>query len=83
MGLLVAVIAILGAFYPASSVPTITIPQGTYRGRTIQRADFPKPVDAFLGIRYAQPVIGDLRFARPVAVPPSNATYDASEFGAR
>lgn len=37
--------------------------------------------EAFLGVPYAEPPLGDLRFAAPVAATPWSGTYDASDYG--
>lgn len=63
--------------------PKVTLAQGTVVG--IQQQDaYPKSVDAFLGVPYAQPPIGDRRFRPPERVTPSpSAVIDASKFGPR
>ncbi|TKA26487.1 hypothetical protein B0A50_05324 [Salinomyces thailandicus] len=63
--------------------PTVTLPQGTYIGKTLTDPKHPSPIEAWLGIRYAQPPIGELRFARPVALEPSTETFEAMEYGHR
>jgi acetylcholinesterase len=63
--------------------PTVSIPQGTYRGKVLEDPDHAVPIEAWLGIPYAKPPVGELRFARPVPLPPSNDTYDAVAFGFR
>lgn len=60
----------------------MTLPQGTVVGIT-QHDEHPKPVEAFLGIPYAQPPTGHLRFRPPVKVEPSSKVIDASKFGPR
>ncbi|RAK97272.1 putative extracellular lipase [Aspergillus ibericus CBS 121593] len=62
--------------------PRIIIPQGTVVGTTLTDT-LKSPVDAFRGIPYALPPIGDLRFRRAIAVNASDALIDASEFGPR
>jgi carboxylesterase type B len=58
--------------------PVGTSINGTYSGKY----NSPHHQDAFLGIPYAQPPLGDLRFRRPVSM---NTTWDGSrdskEFG--
>ncbi|KAF2765735.1 alpha/beta-hydrolase [Teratosphaeria nubilosa] len=61
--------------------PIVTIPQGIFRGKVLESNNHPVSIEAWLGIRYAQPPLGDLRFARPVPLPPSTDTFDAVEFG--
>ncbi|XP_046608334.1 esterase E4-like isoform X1 [Neodiprion virginianus] len=45
--------------------PKVTIPQGTLRGK-IMTTTHGRKVSAFLGIPYAQPPVGNKRFANPV-----------------
>lgn len=55
-----------------------TTKNGTYQGRHLQEWD----QDAFLGIPYAQPPLGDLRFRWPQSINTSfSGTRDASEYG--
>ena len=61
--------------------PTVTLPQGKVVGIQLN-GTFPEPVDAFLGIPYALPPVGDLRFRPAVKVPKSTGTIiDASKYG--
>ncbi|KAI1503746.1 putative extracellular lipase [Biscogniauxia marginata] len=62
--------------------PKVTLGQGTIIGIQ-QHGAYPNPVDAFLGIPYALPPIGDRRFRPPERVPPSSEIVDASRFGPR
>ncbi|PYI00379.1 extracellular lipase [Aspergillus sclerotiicarbonarius CBS 121057] len=62
--------------------PRIITPQGTVVGTTLTDT-LKGPVDAFRGIPYALPPIGDLRFRRAVAVNASDDVMDASQFGPR
>ncbi|KAL4733331.1 Alpha/Beta hydrolase protein [Aspergillus similis] len=60
--------------------PSVTLPQGRVVG--VQLEDkFPQPVDAFLGIPYARPPVGDLRFRPAERLPNSTETIDASNYG--
>ncbi|KAI7484608.1 alpha/beta-hydrolase [Hortaea werneckii] len=63
--------------------PTVTIRQGTLKGKDLSSTNHPVPIEAWLGVRYAKPPVGKLRFARPVALPPSNEVFDATEWGYR
>ncbi|KAL4986281.1 Alpha/Beta hydrolase protein [Aspergillus falconensis] len=60
--------------------PSVTLPQGKVVG--VQLEDkYPQPVDAFLGIPYARPPVGDLRFRPAEKLPESTETIDASKYG--
>ncbi|KAI6831523.1 alpha/beta-hydrolase [Hortaea werneckii] len=63
--------------------PTVTIRQGTLKGKVLSSTSHPVPIEAWLGVRYAKPPVGELRFARPVALPPSDEVFDALEWGYR
>ncbi|XP_046493230.1 esterase E4-like isoform X1 [Neodiprion pinetum] len=62
--------------------PEVTICQGILRGKILTTYSN-RSVSAFLGIPYAQPPIGNLRFANPVAADgwkgTRNATVDSNE----
>lgn len=62
--------------------PQVTIRQGTVVGVTV-RNTLKTPVDAFRGIPYALPPVGERRFRPAVAVGESDRILDASNFGAR
>jgi para-nitrobenzyl esterase len=63
---------------PALAAPPLTIaPDGVFHGKF----DTTGTVKEFLGIRYAQPVTGELRWKPPVPVKPSFAEQDATQFG--
>jgi len=64
-----------------ASQPAVTLPQGILVG-VEHHESFPQPVEAFLGIPYALPPIGDLRFRKAIRVNLSTETIDASEYGA-
>ncbi|EKM55972.1 uncharacterized protein PHACADRAFT_256969 [Phanerochaete carnosa HHB-10118-sp] len=67
---------LLASAIPAPrSPPSVTLDQGTFIGA-------PDGVtNMFLGMPFAQPPIGDLRFSLPVPNDPYNDTYDATSFG--
>lgn len=67
----------------ANDQPTVALKQGTYKGKLDQNPDYPVPIEAWLGIRYAQAPLGSLRFARPRPLPPNNETFTATNFGYR
>jgi len=63
---------------PALAAPTrVTAPDGTFQGKL----DTTGAVREFLGLRYAQPVTGNLRWRAPQPVTPAVATQDATQFG--
>ncbi|RTE84276.1 hypothetical protein BHE90_001108 [Fusarium euwallaceae] len=61
--------------------PTVTLPQGKIIGVQLQDA-LPQPVDGWLGVPYALPPTGDLRFRLPAKIPPSSGTViHATKYG--
>jgi para-nitrobenzyl esterase len=63
---------------PALASPSRVIaPDGAFEGKF----DTTGAMREFLGIRYAQPVTGNLRFAAPQPVTSSHVTQDATQFG--
>jgi para-nitrobenzyl esterase len=63
---------------PAFATSTrVTAPDGTYQGKP----DTTGAMREFLGIRYAQPVTGNLRWKVPQPLKPATATQDATQFG--
>jgi para-nitrobenzyl esterase len=60
---------------PASAPPLVTVSAGSVRGTR------EGGIDRFLGIPYAAPPVGDLRFAPPVSAPAWDGERDASSFG--
>ncbi|WP_372492542.1 carboxylesterase/lipase family protein [Microbacterium kunmingense] len=64
------------------SDPVITLSFGAVRGRWRGEPGDPGASAAFLGIPFAEPPIGDRRFAAPVPVPPWDGVRDATAYGA-
>lgn len=60
--------------------PQVTLAQGIVIG-TILDHKFPAPIEAFMGLPYAQPPTGDRRFRRAIALPESNQTFKAHSYG--
>ncbi|KAH8732125.1 carboxylesterase [Phaeosphaeriaceae sp. PMI808] len=60
--------------------PAILLEQGTVIG-TVLHDGLPQPIEAFRGIPYAIPPIGDRRFRPPAKVTASSLTIDATRFG--
>jgi para-nitrobenzyl esterase len=66
----------LGLGTPAfAGTPTVTVEQGVLSGVEVGS------VDEFLGVRYAKPPVGDLRWRPPQPVSPGQQQLDASQFG--
>lgn len=63
--------------------PEVTTSQGTFIGTVLESSNHPVPVEAFLGIRYAEPPVGERRFRRAVPLPDSNETIQATEYSFR
>lgn len=57
--------------------PAVIINTGQVTGKQIQVGG--QTIDAFLGIPYAEPPIGELRFQKPRPLKPWNGTYNAVE----
>lgn len=61
---------------PDSNVPVVQTDIGVVAGTRVVVGD--RKVDAFLGIPYAEPPVGDLRFLNPRPKAPWNGTYNAT-----
>ncbi|KAL9931394.1 hypothetical protein V8E36_009791 [Tilletia maclaganii] len=63
-----------------SPAPTVVTSQATFVGYTSTIDD--QPIDRFLGVRYAQAPLADLRFRQPRAMQASNSTQTVNKYGA-
>lgn len=70
----------MGSIQAEERSPTVQLPQGTVIG-TVLKKNLNREVEAFLGIPYALPPVGQLRFKRPVKVSPSSRVIRATEYG--
>ncbi|KAK4140869.1 Alpha/Beta hydrolase protein [Dichotomopilus funicola] len=62
--------------------PTVSLLQGTYVGTTLMSSPrFPKAIEAFRGVPYAQDTGGQNRFRPPQPLPKSNQIFDAVAWG--
>lgn len=64
-------------------VPVAETAQGTFVGKVLDSNTHPVPIEAFLGIRYAEAPVGELRFAKPVPLANTNETIQAAEYSLR
>ena len=65
-----------------ASAPAVTLRQGTYIGTTLLASPrFPKAVEAFRGVPYAQDTSGENRFRPPKPLPESKETFHAIKRG--
>lgn len=73
--------ALWNASSPPPSGPAVRIPQGLVVGTVLDNG-FPTPVEAFMGLPYAQPPTGERRFRAAVPLPESNGTtFEAKQYG--
>ena len=59
--------------------PQVKLSQGLVVG-TVLDHNFPAPIEAFMGVPYAEAPIGDRRFRRAVPLPTSNVTFEAKKY---
>ncbi|KDR82548.1 hypothetical protein GALMADRAFT_134147 [Galerina marginata CBS 339.88] len=62
-------------FAAPSAAPTVQLDGGTFTGTTSGS------VQKFLGIPFAKPPVGDLRYRLPQTIPAYNGSFDATNFG--
>lgn len=75
---LLPLVCLLSTITVASPTPIVTVKNGTLAGRYSAEWD----QDYFLGIPYAQPPLGDLRFRWPQSINSTwNGTRDATQYG--
>lgn len=66
----------------AASAPAVTLRQGRYIGVNLPvEYRFPKAIEAWRGIPFAQTTGGENRFRPPKALPDSDQTFQAVKFG--
>ncbi|XP_031196725.1 carboxylesterase 1E isoform X1 [Mastomys coucha] len=68
-----------GAGYP-SSPPVVDTTQGKVLGKYISLEGFPQPVAVFLGVPFAKPPLGSLRFAPPQPAEPWSSVKNATSY---
>jgi para-nitrobenzyl esterase len=78
-GAAIAVLALCAASALAQSGPVVETVQGKAQGKTLDGG----LVKAFLGLPYAAPPVGDLRWKAPAPPLPWKGVRDATKFGAR
>ena len=64
-----------------ANCPEVETPLGKIQGKVQYTRDEKVPVYTYLGIPYAQPPIGDLRFRPPQPALPWQGVLDATQFG--
>lgn len=64
----------------SSTRPSVSLSQGQVIGIQLNES-FPLVVDAFLGVPYALPPVGERRFRPAFKLPASTETIDASKYG--
>jgi para-nitrobenzyl esterase len=70
----------VSSFAAAATSPTVTTPKGTFPSETYAGIAG-SGINDFLGIRFAAPPVGSLRFAPPAAPAAVSSTISATSFG--
>lgn len=61
----------------------VVLDQGAYVGTILKNNDHPVPIEAWLGIPYARPPVGKLRFTKPQPITAGKRHASAEEYGHR
>lgn len=72
--------------HDSAKQPIVKTKRGAFKGVVLTESaagKHPIPIESWLGIRYAQPPLKDLRFARPVPLPETDEEIDATKWGFR
>ena len=67
----------------SSGSPTVELPSGQLLGTLLPVPGFENQAVSFLGVPYAAPPVGDLRFEDPQPLEPWEGVKDATEFRER
>ncbi len=71
-------------FFQSLFQPLVSSPSGSYLGKTVRDPDSKSDLFHFLGVRYAQPPVGELRFRDPAPLRRNgyqNGYQNATAFG--
>ncbi|XP_031196728.1 carboxylesterase 1E isoform X4 [Mastomys coucha] len=77
--ILVSLAVFTAGGYP-SSPPVVDTTQGKVLGKYISLEGFPQPVAVFLGVPFAKPPLGSLRFAPPQPAEPWSSVKNATSY---
>ncbi|OBS69058.1 hypothetical protein A6R68_02401 [Neotoma lepida] len=76
-------VKILSSLYPSghpSSPPVVDTVHGKVLGKYVNLEGFAQPVAVFLGVPFAKPPLGSLRFAPPQPAEPWNFVKNATSY---
>ena len=79
---LLVIVSLLGETFATDETPIVELVNGAIRGK-LESLPQGKSAHQFLGIPYAEPPVGELRFAAPEPRRPWKGVRDASKFGAK